>query len=191
MPLPRREGGFTLIELLVVIVILGGLVGLAVLSTGSNQSPRELRDEAQRVASLISLISDEAVLDSREYGLLFGADDYRVMHYDEASARWRDAGDSEAHRPPEWIRLELELDGTPLRLVAPVKREDDPAGLSRSGDREKRRAPRVEPQLLILSSGELSPFTLTLSDPRPGGPRWTVSSDGFGMPRAELQDGRR
>ena len=191
MPLARREGGFTLIELLVVIVILGGLVGLAVLSTGNTSSSREIRDEAQRVATLISLMADEAVLDSREYGLLFDRDGYRVMHYDEADARWRDAGNREAHQAPEWMRLELELDGTPLQLVTPVKREDDPAGLSNDEDRERRRAPRVQPQLLILSSGELSPFTLTLSDQRPGGSRWTVSSDGFRMPLAQPVERRR
>ena len=191
MPQARREGGFTLIELLVVIVILGSLVGLAVLSTGNTSSSREIRDEAQRVATLISLMADEAVLDGREYGLLFDRDGYRVMSYDEADARWRDAGDREAHRAPEWMRLELELDGTPLQLVAPVKREDDPAGLSNDEDRERRRAPRVQPQLLILSSGELSPFTLTLSDQRPGGSRWTVFSDGFRMPRAEPVEARR
>ena len=191
MPQARREGGFTLIELLVVIVILGGLVGLAVLSIGNTSSSREIRDEAQRVATLISLMADEAVLDSREYGLLFDRDGYRAMSYDEADARWRDVGDREAHQAPEWMRLELELDGTPLQLVATVKREDDPAGLSDDEDRERRRALRVQPQLLILSSGELSPFTLTLSDQRPGGSRWTVSSDGFRMPRAEPVEQRR
>ncbi|WP_417786955.1 type II secretion system minor pseudopilin GspH [Stutzerimonas xanthomarina] len=191
MPQARRDGGFTLIELLVVIVILGSLVGLAVLSTGNTSSSREIRDEAQRVATLISLMADEAVLDSREYGLLFDRDGYRVMHYDEADARWLDVGNREAHQAPAWMRLELELDGTSLELVAPVKREDDPAGLSDDEDRERRRAPRVQPQLLILSSGELSPFTLTLSDQRPGGSRWTVSSDGFRMPRAEPVEQRR
>ncbi len=187
----RREGGFTLIELLVVIVILGGLVGLAVLSIGGTNSSREIRDEAQRLATLIGLMADEAVLDSREYGLLFNHDGYRVMHYDEAEARWLDAGDGQAHRAPEWMRLELELEGSPLKLVAPVKREDDPIGLSDDEDRERRRAPRVQPQLLILSSGELSPFTLTFSDERPGGTGWTVSSDGFRMPRAEPLEERR
>jgi len=89
------------------------------------------------------------------------------------------------------MRLELELEGSPLKLVAPVKREDDPIGLSDDEDRERRRAPRVQPQLLILSSGELSPFTLTFSDERPGGTGWTVSSDGFRMPRAEPLEERR
>lgn len=191
MPWARREGGFTLIELLVVIVILGSLVGLAVLSMGSSSSSREVRDEAQRLAALIGLMVDEAVLDSREYGLLISKDGYRVMHYDEADARWRDAGDGKAHQAPEWMQLELELDGSPLKLVAPVKREDDPIGLSDDEDRERRRAPRVQPQLLILSSGELSPFTLTFSDNRPGGTGWVVSSDGFSMPRAVPEETRR
>jgi general secretion pathway protein H len=191
MPRARRAGGFTLIELLVVIVILGSLVGLAVLSMGSSSSSREVRDEAQRLATLISLMADEAVLDSREYGLLISRDGYRVMHYDEADARWRDAGDGKAHQAPEWIRLELELDGSPLKLIAPVTREDDPIGLSDDDDRERRRAPRVQPQLLILSSGELSPFTLTFSDERPGGTGWVVSSDGFSMPHAEPEEARR
>ena len=191
MPWARREGGFTLIELLVVIVILGSLVGLAVLSMGSSSSSREVRDEAQRLAALIGLMVDEAVLDSREYGLLISKDGYRVMHYDEADARWRDAGDGKAHQAPEWMQLKLELDGSPLKLVAPVKREDDPIGLSDDEDRERRRAPRVQPQLLILSSGELSPFTLTFSDNRPGGTGWVVSSDGFSMPRAVPEETRR
>lgn len=191
MPRASRDGGFTLIELLVVIVILGGLVGLAVLSVGSSHSSREVRDEAQRLAALITVLADEAVLDSREYGLLIGDEGYRVLRHDEASGRWHEADRREAHQVPEWMRLQLELDGTPLRLVAPIRGRGDPAGLSDERDRAERNAPRLEPQLLILSSGELSPFSLTVADKRAEGVAWRVASDGFRMPAAEPLETRR
>ncbi|WP_313027418.1 type II secretion system minor pseudopilin GspH [Pseudomonas lopnurensis] len=187
----RRTRAFTLIELLVVIVLLGILVSVAVLGIGGSSTSRELRDEARRLAALIGVISDEAVLDSREYGLLISGEGYRVLRYDEAAARWRETDRREAHELPEWMRLELTLDGAPLQLLAPVKREDDRAGLSRDGARARRNEPRLEPQLLILSSGELSPFSLRLSERKPGGGTWEIASDGFRLPRAEPLEGGR
>lgn len=191
----RRARAFTLIELLVVIVLLGILVSLAVLTTGSSSTSRELRDEARRIAALIGVLSDEAVLDSREYGLLVNREGYRVLRYDEADARWREVERRKVHRLPEWMRLELELDGTPLELVAPVRQADDRAGLSDADSRGRRRernsGPRLEPQLLILSSGELSPFSLRLSERKAGGSTWLIASDGLRLPQAELLEHRR
>ncbi len=189
----RRAAGFTMIELLVVLVILGTLISLAVLSTGSASSARELRDEAQRIAAVIGLLTDEAVLDSREYGLLIDDEGYRVLRYDEAEARWVDNDARGSHRLPSWARLDLELDGTPLQLVTPVRQGGDRAGLSRDedGEQRKREAARLQPQLLILSSGELSPFSLRVSERRPDGNAWVVSSDGFGLPEAVPAQERR
>lgn len=191
----RRARAFTLIELLVVIVLLGILVSLAVLTTGSSSTSRELRDEARRIAALIGVLSDEAVLDSREYGLLVNYEGYRVLRYDEADARWREVERRKVHRLPEWMRLELELDGTPLELVAPLKQTDDRAGLSdadsRGRSRERNSGPRLEPQLLILSSGELSPFSLRLSERKAGGSTWLIASDGLRLPQAEPLEHRR
>ncbi|MHB8820663.1 MAG: type II secretion system protein GspH, partial [Pseudomonadaceae bacterium] len=118
-----------------------------------------------------------------------------VLRYDEADARWREVERRKVHRLPEWMRLELELDGTPLELVAPVKQTDDRAGLSdadsRERSRERKSGPRLEPQLLILSSGELSPFGLRLSERKAGGSTWLIASDGLRLPQAELLEHRR
>ena len=187
----QRARAFTLIELLVVIVLLGILVSVAVLGIGGSGTSRGLRDEARRLAALIGVLSDEAVLDSQEYGLLVDGEGYRVLRYDEAATRWLEVERRKAHKLPQWMRLDLELDGEPLQLAAPVQREDDRAGLPADGERSARRAPRLEPQLLILSSGELSPFSLRLSERQPGGAAWLIASDGFRLPEAEPLGERR
>ncbi|MDM8350132.1 type II secretion system minor pseudopilin GspH [Pseudomonas sp. sp1636] len=163
--------GFTLVELLVVIVIIGSLIGLAVLSTGIAGPARELRNEAERLAGLIGVLAEEAVLDNREYGLLLNAEGYRVLRYDPLSAHWQALADK-PHRLPAWAELRVELEGEALQLPQPAA--------------EPRSAANPVPQLLLLSSGELSPFRLYLSERRKDGLRLLLSSDGFRLPKVEV-----
>lgn len=183
----RGLRGFTLVELLVVIVILASLVGLAVLTAGGPGTSREIRGEAQRLAGMLSLLADEAVLDSREYGLLVGDHGYRVLIHDDTDGRWL-AGRDLAHQVPDWLRLELQLDGVPLQLTA-SSRTNTPVGRSEVSEEEA----AVVPQVLLLSSGELSPFRLVFSDRRrpAGESAWQVASDGLSMPLAKPLEGRR
>ena len=85
---PNRLGGFTLIELLVVLVILGSLIGLAVLSVGIAGPGRELHNEAERLAGLIGVLAEEAVLDNQEYGLLLARESYHALRYDPIKQTW-------------------------------------------------------------------------------------------------------
>ena len=168
----RASRGFTLIELMVVMVIISVLIGLAVLSTGFASTSRELDSEAERLAGLIGVLTDEAVLDNREYGLRLERDAYQVLRYDEAKARWLPVA-RDSHRLPEWAELTLELDGQPLVLAGS------------KGEKEQKKG-TDQPQLLILSSGELSPFRLRLAERGPEGRALSLSSDGFRLPRVEV-----
>ncbi|MBM7060887.1 type II secretion system minor pseudopilin GspH [Pseudomonas sp. UL073] len=170
----RRAAGFTLIELLVVMVIIGSLAGLAVLSTGVAGPARELNNEAERLASLLGVLADEAVLDNREYGLWVTPEAYQVLRYEERSGAWQPL-DKREHRLPEWAELSIELDGQALTLPGPV-----------ADDSEQKKSAALVPQLLILSSGEFSPFRLRLVERRRDGLRLQLSSDGFSLPKVEV-----
>jgi general secretion pathway protein H len=177
----RRQRAFTLIELLVVIVIIGCMLSLAVFSLGSAGSGRELRSEAERLAAVMALLLEEATLDNREYGLQLRSDGYRVLAYDDARGLWAPPPETADYQLPAWMRLDLELEGAPLKLPQVASEDDD----------EQAPEAKLQPQLLLLSSGELSPFSLQLSDRRPAGQAYELTSDGFSLPQATAAQGRK
>lgn len=73
-----RERGFTLIELLVVMVILGITLGLVSLNALPGQQ-QFLREDAQRVALLLQLARDEAIVRNRQIAFEAGTDGYRFL----------------------------------------------------------------------------------------------------------------
>ena len=169
---PNQAKGFTLIELLVVLVILGSLIGIAVLSVGIAGPSRELHNEAERLAGLIGVLAEEAVLDNQEYGLLLSREAYQVLRYDSVKQSWQ-ALSSTPHQLPAWAELSVELEGTALQLPLPEGEAGGEGALT--------------PQVLLLSSGEISPFRLRLAERRADGVRLQIISDGFQLPRVEIE----
>ena len=73
-----RTRGFTLVELLVVMVIIGLTLGMATLN--AIPSPRQdLDKEAQRLALLLQLARDEAIVRNRLVAFEANGDRYRFM----------------------------------------------------------------------------------------------------------------
>jgi general secretion pathway protein H len=149
--------GFTLLEVLVVMLIIGIVLSVAVLSL--NGDKHELEDEARRLQALITLTGQEAVLQSKELALQFSDDGYEFQAYD--GEKWQPLENDETLRArtlPDDLVLEYRADGDKMTL-----------GI---GDDDEKAPPRI----YFLSSGEVSPFELTLRR-RGGSEAYTLTGD--------------
>lgn len=161
----RGRDGFTLIELLVVVVIIGIVSSIVLLSLGLLGDDRALRQEARRMASLIELAADEAVLQGRDFGLEIMESGYRFVEHDPVEDQWYELLGDELLRQrslPESTYFELfiedrrvQLDAAAAELAGTAPGDDEQDG---DGDRSGDYAPHG----LILSSGEVSPMRLEI-----------------------------
>jgi len=154
---PRRiaGAGFTLIEVLVVLVIVAVVAGLLVFSFQDNPQ-RRMQREADMLAALLNYASDEAVLRGVELGVIIDEKGYRFVYFDAEKKRWLGLPDKslQGHAFDEPLEVSFSLDGEQLD----AKTQERIKQFSERSEDEKQR-----PMLLILSSGEILPFTLTLS----------------------------
>ena len=145
-PLRRRRGGFSLIELLVVAVIITVFAGAAVLSLGVLGNDREIEREVFRLRTLLELLREEAVMQNRDYGVLFSETGYRFYIYDLERLLWFEPIDDRflsARLLQEPLSLGLRLEDRDITLEL----EFEPEALE-----------QPEPQVVLLASGEMTPF---------------------------------
>jgi general secretion pathway protein H len=167
-PRHRRSGkpgdGFTLIEVLVIVIIIGIVSAAVLLSFGVLGDDRALQQQARRIASLVDLAADESLMQGRDYGVEFARSGYRFLEYDPLSDQWQEIVGDEIFRPrqlDEGLELELVLEDRDISLG---ERFADPAA-DGEGEEEDERADDFVPHVLIMSSGEVTPFNLYILRP--------------------------
>ncbi|MDN5862501.1 MAG: type II secretion system minor pseudopilin GspH [Salinisphaera sp.] len=158
-----RGRGFTLLEVLVVAFIIAIIAGFAILSIDTRAGADRLQQEATRLRALMQIASEDAVLFGAEIGLDLTDNGYRFVRL-EADGWTPIANPTNPLRPralPGDLQLRLlTTDTDPFTdqrpapgLPMPEKGEQDPA---ESGK-------HLQPEILFLSSGAVTPFKLELS----------------------------
>ncbi|HID49814.1 MAG TPA: type II secretion system protein GspH [Chromatiales bacterium] len=135
----RRHSGFTLLEILVVLVLLGIVLSVAVLSAGGDAG-RQLEQEVRRMAELIRLAQEEAVLNGNELAIRFYPDGYAFERLEDKD--WLPLQGSNLFKRRQFdsgVKLEVRQDGVAVDL-----QEKDTG------------------RILLQSSGEMTPFELFL-----------------------------
>lgn len=141
---PKIERGFTLVELLVVIVIISIMLGYLVVSIGGNGPDKILKDEANRISTLVQMASEQALLQRSELGLYIGEERYQFFQLRDGE--WTPLGDAifRERTPSESIQLEL----ITVNAAPPPEIDEE----------------KIVPQIFLLSSGEVTPFELEIKD---------------------------
>lgn len=149
-----RVTGFTLIEILVVVAIVAIVTAAATLSLGIIGDDNDARTEARRLASLIEIAQDEAMMQGREFGIELLSAGYRFVEYDPFSQSWVEIPGDELLRPrnlAEGVALDVYMEEKRIPL------DDEPAELGEEED-DRPRITNYAPHSLIFSSGDITPF---------------------------------
>ena len=158
----KPQRGFTLVEILVVVVIIGVISSMVLLSFGLANDNRALQQQARRLVSLVELTLDEATLQGREFGLEVMRGGYRFVELDPLLEQWNEVVGDELLRPrqlEEGMEFDLVIEGRRILLT------EEAADTAIDEDENKRARDMTKdyaPHVLILSSGDISPFNLKI-----------------------------
>ena len=137
------QRGFTLLELLVVVAIVGITVSMLQLSIGLGDNERDLKRLGKDLGKLFHLLNQEAVFENRNYAISVQEEGFLVLEFNGEG--W-DPSDQSFFKK---IKLNKSQQSLLIieDLVVNIKPRKDP-----------------QPHILILSSGEMTPFEWRISD---------------------------
>ena len=132
----KKNHGFTLIEILVVVVIISITMGFALMAFGDFGNKRRMLVSAEQFTHDIKLVQQQALLEGSVLGIAFNQQSYNVLTYSQTNG-WQPFKARRLHARsfPKGVHIHL----------------------------EKNQKKRFNPDIVINTSGELSPFTLQLS----------------------------
>lgn len=178
----RPQSGFTLIELLTVVLLIAVIAGFAAFSLNADPH-RTMETFAKRFTQQFELLTEESALSGNDYGLLIDEETYRYVVWFEE--RWHSPQDSDIAKVqnfPESITVDLFLEQESILSLL-----SETSLLQDSSDQDNIVEEIDPPQILILSSGEVTPFSLQLEG-RGSEDVLKVEIDAFGRTTVERDE---
>ena len=156
--------GFTLVEILVVLIIVSVMSGIVVTSLPSSFQNSDFDEESLRLKTVIELIREESLTRASEYGLKTDKDNYSFFVYNEIEQNWTQLNTKPyaEHKLGYGILLKTTIEDNELILT---DEEDEESSVPNA------------PRILLLSSGEMTPFEITIALGRDK--TRTLVSDGY------------
>jgi len=142
-PCGHVQRGFTLWELLIVVAIIAITISMVQLSVGLSDETRDLKKVGKSLGKLFHLLSQEAVFESRNFAVSVEDQGFIVLEFNEG----------------EWVRSEQSL-------FSKIKMTESQHSELIIEDKIIDISTKTQPQphILILSSGEMTPFEWRISD---------------------------
>jgi len=159
-----RRRGFTLLEILLVILLIGILASAVVLNFSGDTAEEQVNKEAVRFQQVFQFIAETAQLRQQEWGLIVTQNSYAFVYFTDNGWQWvQEPVAAKEYKLPEPVRLQLELEGLPgaeQNLLSQLEwQQEEQTAFAETPTAERPPLPKV----FILSSGEISPFRLSLS----------------------------
>lgn len=159
----QLQRGFTLIEIMVVVIIVATVVSIALLSVGVVGEDNELDKERRRLATLIEMVQDDAMMQGREFGVELMRSSYRFVEFDPLTRQWAEVPFDDLYRLrflPDGVEFALYIDEKYIPLEEdPQILEDESDGMASSGIKP------YLPHLFVFASGESSVYEIRLRRP--------------------------
>jgi len=171
-PIQPKTKGFTLLEVMLVLAIMGLVVSTVVFNVTGQSGEDRLKKQVQRFQVVFSMAADFAVLNQRQLGLRVEQEkqQYAFMVLDD-DQQWQELSTDKvfsSYALPEEFTFALELNDLPWDTDDSLFNEGSfDAQLSVSdegvsiGEEEQKKLP--PPQVLLLSSGDITPFSITFA----------------------------
>lgn len=164
--------------MLAVLLIMGLLANAVMATLSFDKNQQDVEDEAFRLQTFINYASEQAVMNQWEFGLQIAPDNYQLLIFD--GERWQPVTPNpqlQPHELSESLELTLRLDDLEFGHDSMLNNLDWLSQVDSEQQNFLEQEKVYLPQILILSSGEVTPFEIEVQDQQHEQPMWLVRGE--------------